>query len=69
MMPHMTLKVGCQIRPQATTVKAMRDAWRQADAMGADSIWVWDHFYPLYGEPDAEHFEGWTLLSAMAAET
>ncbi|MDG2428828.1 MAG: LLM class F420-dependent oxidoreductase [Acidimicrobiales bacterium] len=65
----MTLKVGCQIRPQATTVNAMRDAWRQADAMGADSIWVWDHFYPLYGEPDAEHFEGWTLLSAMAAET
>ena len=69
MMPHMKLKVGCQIRPQATTVKAMRNAWRQADAMGADSIWIWDHFYPLYGEPDAEHFEGWTLLSAMAAET
>ena len=42
---------------------------RQADAMGADSIWVWDHFYPLYGNPDAEHFEAWTLLSAMAADT
>ena len=25
--------------------------------------------YPLYGAPDAEHFEGWTLLSAMAADT
>ena len=37
--------------------------------MGADSIWIWDHFYPLYGDPDAENFEGWTLLSAMAADT
>jgi probable F420-dependent oxidoreductase len=46
-----------------------RAAWRQADQMGADSIWTWDHFYPLYGDPDAMHFEGWTVLSAMAADT
>ena len=37
--------------------------------MGVDSIWVWDHFYPLYGDPDAAHFEGWSLLSAMACDT
>lgn len=37
--------------------------------MGVDSIWVWDHFYPLYGDPNAEHFEGWSLLSAMACDT
>jgi len=72
MMPCMStpkLKVGIQLHPQATTADALRDAWRQADAMGADSIWIWDHFYPLYGDPDAAHFEGWTLLSAMAADT
>jgi len=40
-----------------------------ADQMGADSIWVWDHFYPLYGDPDATHFEAYTLLAAMAAQT
>ena len=40
-----------------------------ADEMGADSIWVWDHFYPLYGDPDAAHFEAYTLLAAMAADT
>jgi probable F420-dependent oxidoreductase len=34
-----------------------------------DSIWVWDHFYPLYGDPDATHFEAYTLLAAMAADT
>ena len=65
----MSLKVGCQLHPQATTVAALRDAWCRADALGADSIWVWDHFYPLYGDPEAAHFEAWTLLSAMAADT
>jgi probable F420-dependent oxidoreductase len=63
------LKVGIQIQPQATSVDAMRQAWRAADQMGADSIWIWDHFYPLFGDPDATHFEAWTLLSVMAADT
>jgi probable F420-dependent oxidoreductase len=62
-------EVGVQLHPQATTVDAMRGAWRAADELGVDSIWIWDHFYPLYGEPDAEHFEAYTLLAALAAET
>jgi probable F420-dependent oxidoreductase len=65
----MTLRVGIQLHPQATTVDEMRAAWRRADELGADSIWTWDHFYPLYGDPAAAHFEGWTLLSVMAADT
>jgi probable F420-dependent oxidoreductase len=63
------VKVGIQIQPQGTSVAEMRTAWRAADAMGADSIWIWDHFYPLFGDPDATHFEAWTLLSTMAADT
>jgi probable F420-dependent oxidoreductase len=62
-------RVGVQLHPQATTVARLRDAWRAADQLGVDSIWVWDHFYPLYGEPDAAHFEAYTLLAAMAADT
>ncbi len=65
----MALKIGVQLQPQATTTGAMRTAWRAADQAGADSIWVWDHFYPLHGDPDATHFEGYTLLAAMAVET
>jgi probable F420-dependent oxidoreductase len=57
------------LHPQATTVRALRDAWRAADALGVDSIWIWDHFYPLYGDPDAAHFEAYTLLAALAVET
>jgi probable F420-dependent oxidoreductase len=62
-------RVGVQLQPQATSTDDLRAAWRAADAMGVDSIWTWDHFYPLYGDPDATHFEGWTLLAAMAVET
>jgi probable F420-dependent oxidoreductase len=62
-------EVGVQLHPQATSVDALRAAWRAADELAVDSIWVWDHFYPLYGEPDAEHFEAYTLLAAMAADT
>ena len=63
------VKVGVQLHPQATTVDELRAAWREADSMGVDSIWVWDHFYPLYGDPEAAHFECYTLLAAMAADT
>ncbi len=62
-------KVGVSLHPQHTTVGRMRDAWRAADSMGADSIWTWDHFFPLYGDPDGPHFEAYTLLAAMAADT
>jgi probable F420-dependent oxidoreductase len=34
-----------------------------------DSIWDWDHFFPLSGDPQGNHFEGWTLLTAMATLT
>jgi probable F420-dependent oxidoreductase len=58
-----------QLHPQATTVAALRDAWRAADGLGVDSIWIWDHFYPLYGDPEAAHFEAYTLLAALAVDT
>jgi probable F420-dependent oxidoreductase len=63
------LKVGVQLHPQATTMAELQDAWIRADGMGVDSLWTWDHFYPLYGDPDAAHFECWTILAAMAATT
>src|SRR5436305_544693 len=65
----MPLKIGVQLHPQATTTDDLRRAWREADQAGADSIFVWDHFYPLYGDPGAAHFEAYTLLAAMAVET
>jgi probable F420-dependent oxidoreductase len=62
-------RVGVQLRPQHCTIEDLRAGWRQADELGLDSIWTWDHFFPLFGEPDGPHFEGWSLLAAMACET
>jgi probable F420-dependent oxidoreductase len=58
-----------QIEPQHCTIEQLRRAWRDADELGVDSIWTWDHFFPLWGEGDGSHFEGWSLLVAMACDT
>lgn len=62
-------KVGYQIHPQHCTMEQIREAYRGADAVGADTIWVWDHMYPLYGPRDGNHYECWSILAAMAVET
>jgi probable F420-dependent oxidoreductase len=50
-------------------MKQLRAAWREADALGVDTIFTWDHFYPLYGDPAGAHYECWTMLAAIAADT
>ena len=62
-------KVGVTIHPQQCTIAQLRDAWRRADELGVDSIWFWDHFFPLYGNPNGNHFECWSLLAAAAVDT
>jgi probable F420-dependent oxidoreductase len=63
------LKVGVDLPPQHTSMAEYRDAWLRADALGVDSIWNWDHFFPLSGDPDGAHFEAWTTLAALGAQT
>lgn len=64
-------KVGVQLHPQHVSYKTYSAAVKQSEALGVDSIWNWDHFFPLYAEDadDNSHFEGWTLLTAIAALT
>lgn len=63
------LRIGVQLHPQHTSYQDIADAVRRVEDMGVDSIWTWDHFFPLYGDPQGNHFEGWTLLTAMATLT
>jgi probable F420-dependent oxidoreductase len=64
-----TFRVGVQLHPQHTTYASLAEAAQRLDEMGVDSLWVWDHFYPLYGDPLGAHFEAYTLLAALAAQT
>jgi len=68
-MQSRPFKVGVTIHPQQCTIQELRDAWRRADDLGVDSIWFWDHFFPLYGNPNGSHFECWSLLAAAAIDT
>jgi alkanesulfonate monooxygenase SsuD/methylene tetrahydromethanopterin reductase-like flavin-dependent oxidoreductase (luciferase family) len=44
--------------------------WREADTIPEiEHAWLFDHFMPIAGDPDGPVFEGWTLLSALAAQT
>jgi probable F420-dependent oxidoreductase len=67
--PPRTVQIGVQLHQQHTTYGEYRRAWLAADQLGVDTIWNWDHFFPLYGNRDGDHFEGWTLLTALGAET
>lgn len=63
------LRVGVQIQPQHADYPAIRAAAAEAEEIGADIVFNWDHFYPLYGEPEGKHFEAWTMLGAWAEAT
>ena len=62
-------RIGIQLHPQHTSYASIAEAARHADSIGVDSIWLWDHFYPLYGDPGGNHFEAYTVLAALAAQT
>ena len=64
-----SVRIGVQVQPQHADFDGMRRAWREAEELGADTIFCWDHFYPLYGEPDGKHFEAIATLAAMAEVT
>ena len=63
------IKVSVQVQPQHATYDQMRAAWVAADELGVDTIFNWDHFYPLSGDANGLHFEAYTLLAAMAEVT
>jgi len=64
------IRIGVQLQPQhAPDYAQIRDAVRRCEDLGVDVAFNWDHFYPLYGDPDGAHFECWTMLGAWAEQT
>ena len=63
------IRIGIQLHPQQGAWRELRAAAVTADEMGFDVLYTWDHFFPLYGNRDGEHFECWTLLAAWAEAT
>jgi hypothetical protein len=36
--------------PQQASYAQLRDAWLRVEEMEADTLFNWDHFFPLYGD-------------------
>ena len=63
------IRLGVQIQPQHASYDRMRAAAVEAEERGVDVVFNWDHFFPLFGEPDGEHFECLTQLASFAEAT
>ena len=73
-MAHMTapnrpIRIAAQLHPQHAEYADIRAAVRRAEDAGLDIVFNWDHFFPLYGDPDGKHFECWSMLAAWAEQT
>lgn len=63
------IRIGLQLQPQQGDYATIRQRVAEAEDLGVDVLFNWDHFYPLYGDPDGKHFECWTMLGAWAEQT
>jgi probable F420-dependent oxidoreductase len=63
------IRIGFRALPQHGDWHDIREASVEAERMGVETLWTWDHFFPLRGDPDGKHFECWTVLSALAEAT
>lgn len=63
------VRVAAQLHPQHGGFAAMRKGAVDADQLGYDIVYTWDHFFPLYGDADGPHFECFTTLAAIAEAT
>ena len=68
-MTSRPVRIGVQLQPQHGDYAALRRAVATAEELGIDIAFNWDHFFPLFGEPEGQHFECWTLLAAWAEQT
>jgi alkanesulfonate monooxygenase SsuD/methylene tetrahydromethanopterin reductase-like flavin-dependent oxidoreductase (luciferase family) len=61
---------GIMTAPMQVDYQEVLRVWREADAMPEiEHAWLFDHLMPIGGDPAGPIYEGWTLLSALAAQT
>ena len=53
------VKLGALVWPQYTDWQSLRDTGELVDRAGYDSLWTWDHLYPIVGDPEGPMFEGY----------
>ncbi|HET8776563.1 MAG TPA: LLM class flavin-dependent oxidoreductase, partial [Candidatus Limnocylindria bacterium] len=63
------VRLGALCWNQYTDWPSLREAGIRADQLGFDSLWTWDHLYPIVGDHEGPMFEAWLILAAWAEVT
>jgi alkanesulfonate monooxygenase SsuD/methylene tetrahydromethanopterin reductase-like flavin-dependent oxidoreductase (luciferase family) len=70
-MPNMQapIKLGANLWNQYTDWPTFLDAMLRAEDLGFDSLFTWDHVYPIVGSWEGPALETYTAMAAVAAQT
>ena len=63
------IKVGVLPWGQRTDWPSLLRVGQRADELGYDSLWTWDHLYPIQGDWRGPIFEGYMILAGWAGVT
>lgn len=63
------IRLGALCWNQYTDWPSLLEAGRRTDPLGYDTLWTWDHLYPIVGSDDGPMFEAWLTITAWAMAT
>ncbi|MFZ3328051.1 MAG: LLM class F420-dependent oxidoreductase, partial [Methylocella sp.] len=63
------IRIAAHLQLQHADYDSIRRAAQEAENIGVDIVFNYDHFFPLDGDPDGKVFECWTVLGAWAEST
>jgi alkanesulfonate monooxygenase SsuD/methylene tetrahydromethanopterin reductase-like flavin-dependent oxidoreductase (luciferase family) len=63
------IKIGALCWNQYTDWPSLLEAGARAERVGYDTLWTWDHLFPIVGSWEGPILEGWTVLTAWAMAT
>jgi F420-dependent oxidoreductase-like protein len=61
------IRFGIQATGSNTTWSSMLETWKLIESLGYDTLWNYDHFFPILSDPAGPCLEAWTSLAALAA--
>jgi len=67
--PTTPVRIGVLVWNQYTDWPRMRHIGQRADELGYDSLWTWDHLYPIVGDPHGPFLEGYMVLAGWSQQT
>ena len=63
------VKLGALCWNQYSDWDSLLEAGVRAERLGYDTLWTWDHLYPIVGDSNGPNYEGWLTITAWAQAT